>query len=72
MAKEIFPSSYKCDCGHESHFFEGTIAEMKKMSKKKQVRLSDSETDEHTIVFFRGKAIDILCPTLGKCAITLK
>ncbi len=58
MAKEIFPSSYKCDCGYECHFFESTIEEMKKMSKKKQVRLCDSEDAEHTIVFVRGKAKD--------------
>ncbi len=25
MPKEIFPSSYVCDCGHESHFFENTV-----------------------------------------------
>ena len=22
MPKEIFPSSYLCDCGHRSHFFD--------------------------------------------------
>jgi bisphosphoglycerate-independent phosphoglycerate mutase (AlkP superfamily) len=72
MAKEIFPSSYKCDCGYECHFFESTIEEMKKMSEKKQVRLCDSEDAEHTIVFVRGKAKELLCPTLGKCIIVSK
>jgi hypothetical protein len=32
------------------------------MSRKKKVRLSDSTTDEHVIVFYRGEMVDILCP----------
>ncbi len=32
------------------------------MSHKKKVHLGDSEPDEHTIVFYKGKMIDILCP----------
>jgi hypothetical protein len=47
MRKEIFPSSYECDCGHQSHFFENTIREIKAMSRKKKVRIGDSATDEH-------------------------
>jgi hypothetical protein len=35
MPKEIFPSSYECDCGHQSHFFENTIKEAKALSHKK-------------------------------------
>jgi hypothetical protein len=70
MAKEIIPSSYRCDCGHKSNFFENTVREMEKMSKKKRVRLGDSADDEHTIVFYKGEAVEILCPKLGKCAIT--
>ena len=46
MPKEIFPSSYECDCGHQSHFSENTIREIKAMSRKKKVRLGDSEPDE--------------------------
>ena len=69
MAEEIFPSSYKCDCGHECHFFENTIRDMKQMSKNKTVRLRDSEDDEHVIIFLNEKAKEILCPTLGKCII---
>ena len=71
MAKEIFPSSYQCDCGHESDFFENTVKEMKRMSKNKKVRLSDGEDDEHTIVFYREEAVEIICPKLGKCIITV-
>ena len=71
MAKELFSSSFKCDCGHESHFFENTVKEMKQMSKKKEVLLGDSsKEDEHNIVFYKGKAIEIKCPKLGKCSIT--
>ena len=62
MPKEIFPSSYECDCGHQSHFFENTIREIKTMSRKKKVRLGDSEPDEHIIVFYKGEMVDIICP----------
>jgi len=67
MATELFPSSFRCDCGEELNFFENTVRNMKKMSKNKRVRLGESE---HTIVFFKGEAIEILCPKLGKCAPT--
>ncbi len=67
MAKEIFPSSFECDCGHQSNFFENTINEIKRMSKNKKVRLRDSEDNEHTIIFYRGKAVEVICPKLGKC-----
>ena len=62
MPEEIFPSSYLCDCGHQSHFFENTIREIKAMSHNKVVRLGDSEPDEHTIVFHKGEMVDIICP----------
>lgn len=63
MPREIFPSSYECDCGHQSHFFENTIRGMKKMSHKKRVQLGDSEGDnEHWIVFYKGEMVDIICP----------
>jgi len=62
MPEEIFPSSYRCDCGHESHFFENTIREMKEKSHKKKVHLGDSGSDEHFIVFHNGEMVDIICP----------
>jgi AbrB family looped-hinge helix DNA binding protein len=62
MPKELFPSSYLCDCGHQSDFFENTIREVKAMSHKRMVHLDDSEPNEHTIVFYKGQMIDILCP----------
>jgi hypothetical protein len=62
MPKEIFPSSFECDCGHQSDFFENTVREAKAMSQKKKVYLADSAPEEHTIVFYRGKMVEIQCP----------
>src|SRR5215831_7906730 len=62
MPKEIFPSSFECDCGHQSDFFENTVRELKAMSQKKKVYLADSAPEEHTIVFYRGKMVAIQCP----------
>lgn len=61
MPKELFPSTYECDCGHQSHFSENTIWEMS-AKRYKKMYLSDSEAEEHKIVFCRGKMIDIICP----------
>jgi hypothetical protein len=62
MPKEIYPSSYECDCGHLSSFLENTIREAKARSLKRRIYLKDSEREEHTIVFSKSKMIDILCP----------
>src|SRR5262245_24529884 len=62
MPKELFPSSYLCDCRHQSDFFENTIKEAKAMSQRKKVYLADSAPEEHTIVFYRGKMVQIQCP----------
>jgi hypothetical protein len=59
MPREIFPSSYVCDCGHQSDFFENTIREIKAMSRKKKVRLGDSDIPEHTIIDFRRKVLKV-------------
>lgn len=67
MATELFPSSFRCDCGKELDFFESTIRDMEKMSKKRRVRLGEGK---HTIIFYKAEAIEILCPKLGKCIIT--
>jgi hypothetical protein len=67
MATEIYPSSFRCDCGEDLGFSESTIREMKKMSKNKQVRLGEGK---HTILFYKGTAKEIICPKLKKCAIT--
>jgi AbrB family looped-hinge helix DNA binding protein len=62
MSKELFPSSYLCDCGHQSDFFENTIREAKAQSHRRMIHLGDSAPNEHTIVFYKGRMIDILCP----------
>ena len=72
MARRLIPSSFECDCGHQSHFFERTIAEMEADSRRrrKPIQISDSEKLEHTIEFCQGKAVAIICPKLGRCEIT--
>src|SRR5215831_2635587 len=72
MPKEIFPSSYLCDCGHQSDFFENTIREAKAMSQTKRVYLADSAPEEHTIVFYRGKLVEIQCPKQSQSHATKK
>src|SRR5712691_12865809 len=62
MPKEIFPSSFECDCGYQSDFSENTVREIKAMSQKKRVYLRDAASEEHTIVFYRGKMVEIQCP----------
>ncbi|SLM30562.1 conserved hypothetical protein [Desulfamplus magnetovallimortis] len=66
MATELYPSSYRCDCGEELYFFESTVEEMKKMSKNKRVHLGEGK---HTVVFYKEEAIEIICPKLKKCKI---
>ena len=67
MAIEIFPSSFRCDCGKELDFSEGTIRAMKRMSNQKRTRLGDAK---HTIIFDKGEAVEIHCPKIGICTIT--
>jgi len=67
MPKEIFPSSFECDCGHRSDFCEGTVQEMRRMSRDKEVRLGDGPgPDEHVIVFRGEKMVDTHRPRQGK------
>ena len=72
MPEEIFPSSYRCDCGHESHFSEGTVREAKKMSRRRAIRLGDAAPDEHVIVFHGGEMIEIRCPHQQRSRTTKK
>jgi hypothetical protein len=62
MPKEIDISSYECDCGHQSLFGIDSVWELKDMSHADRVMLCDSASDEHTVVFYGGKMVDILCP----------
>jgi hypothetical protein len=72
MARELIPSSFECDCGHQSHFCEGTIRGMEKESRnrRKAIRIRDSDANEHAIEFKDGDAVAVICPKLGKCPIT--
>jgi len=54
MATELYPSSFRCDCGEELHFSERAIKEMRKMSKKKQVRLV-RENIQYCLVMVKQK-----------------
>ena len=65
MAIHLFPSSFRCDCGHESHFSERTVREMRKESQRRRQLLGDSEKDEQMIEFERGQAVAVICPRLG-------
>jgi len=72
MAKRLIPSSFECDCGHRSHFFENTVREMEASSqrKPKPMQLLDSEREEHAVQFEKGRAVAVICPKLGRCEIT--
>jgi len=72
MARQLFPSSFECDCGHQSHFFENTVREAKEYSsrRRKPMRLLDSEKEEHAVEFKNGRATAVICPTLGYRQIT--
>src|SRR5215468_2753855 len=62
MPKEIFPSSFQCDCGHQSDFAERIVRDLRAMSQQKKVYLRDAAPEEHTIVFYRGTMVEIQCP----------
>jgi hypothetical protein len=72
MARQIIPSSFECDCGHQSDFCEGTVRDMEADSRRrhKPMLLLDSEAEEHAIEFEEGRATAIICPKLGRCHIT--
>jgi len=58
MARRMVPSSFECDCGHQSHFCEGTVRDMEADSRRrhKRMHLLDSEAEEHAIEFEEGVA----------------
>lgn len=68
MPKEIFFSSYLCDCGHQIDFCENTVDEIKQKSKRKRqwlIETCNNPAEEHVIIFDDGKMVDILCPEVG-------
>ena len=68
MARSMVPSSCECDCGHQSHFCEGTVCNMEAESRRRHKRmlLLDSEAEEHAIEFEGGVAIAVICPKQGR------
>ncbi|MBZ5623080.1 MAG: hypothetical protein LAQ69_30810 [Acidobacteriia bacterium] len=72
MARQLFPSSFACDCGNQSHFCENTVHEMEAYTsrRRKPGHLLDAESEEHAIVFENGRATAVICPKLGRCIIT--
>jgi hypothetical protein len=72
VARCLIPSSFECDCGHRSHFFESTVNEMEAGSRRgrKLIHLWDSEAEEHAIEFRNGRAVAVICPRLGRLEIT--
>ena len=70
MARRLIPSSF--ECGHRSHFGEGTVREMEAGSGRgrKLIHLLDSEAEEHAIEFKNGRAVAVICPKLGRWEIT--
>jgi len=68
MPKEMFFSSYRCDCGHQIDFSENTVGEVKQKSKRKRqwlIETCEDPTREHVVVFDGGEMVDILCPDDG-------
>ena len=68
MARRMVPSSFECDCGHQSHFCEGTVRDMEADSRRrhKRMHLLDSDAEEHAIEFEEGVATVVICPKLGR------
>jgi len=61
MPKEIYPSSYECDCGHQVHFFENTVTEMKRISYRRRTSIGEGN-DRHTVIFDNGRMVGMYCP----------
>ncbi len=72
MAVLLIPSSYRCDCGHEVHFFENTVREMQKMTSKRSKPATIDDGSDHGVEFYRGNAVAVICPKKGRCLITEK
>jgi repressor LexA len=61
MPKEIYPSSYACDCGHQLRFFENTILLMRQLSYRKRSGIGEGD-DRHAVIFHKGRMVAIFCP----------
>ncbi len=65
MPREIYPSSYVCDCGAESDHFEHTIRDLKRDSRKKRQTLV-ADDGAHKIIFHHGEFAGMWCPKQRK------
>jgi hypothetical protein len=61
MPKEIFPSSYLCDCGYQCDFLENTVREIKQLSMRRRQCLG-TDDNQHVVVFEYGRIVDVICP----------
>ena len=65
MQKEIYPSSYVCDCGYQCDFSESTVREVKAASmKRKQELIADDGL--HGVILDRGEIVAMYCPRKSK------
>jgi hypothetical protein len=69
MATFLFPSSFRCDCGHQIDFFENTVREMRELSAKRAKPQTIGDDAKHGVEFLRGQAVAVLCPKKGRCVI---
>ena len=70
MAKRVVPSSFLCNCGHQSDFSEGVIREMESLSRRKPQSIRDDSVESpHVIEFRDGEPVTMKCPKLGPCKI---
>jgi hypothetical protein len=71
MARVTNISTFECDCGHKSYFGIGTVRETEadSLHRRKTLHLLDSEREEHTIEFVKGRAVAVICPRLGRLEI---
>jgi len=65
MPKEIFPSSYVCDCGFQSDHFENTIRDLKRLSLIRR-QVLEADDGKHRIIFEGGNMVAMWCPETGK------
>jgi hypothetical protein len=63
MPREIFPSSYQCDCGHRLNFFENTIREMKQARYRKRAGIGEGD-NRHGVIFRKGRMVASYCPNV--------
>jgi hypothetical protein len=46
----------------DTNVLVSAVREAKAKSHRKKIYLGDSEPDEHIVVFYKGRMVDIICP----------